>query len=206
MDGQQFDRFTRAFGSSKSRRSILKGLAAAGVAAVFGTSAIQSSAAQTCQEVGEGCEADVDCCTGMCGNDGCFAPEEICSEVGGECGFSEDGQSFTECCEGLYCAGGVCNEPQETCADEGEACGGLGGDGLVECCGDLVCAENVCVVESTPDVGGGGDGISTLPSTGSGATVDESSWLIPVSIGAAAAAAAVAGKVIKDANARTDEA
>lgn len=184
MDGQRFDCLARAVGSGLSRRSVVKGMGIAVLAAVAGRR-IPAAAAQQCIATGEHCGVDVQCCSGLCSGAGvCFEAEEICSEVGEACGFSEDRLQFFNCCEGLHCDAVVCQPPQYICAAEGEACGGIGGDGLTPCCGDLTCADNICIVGE----------VTELPSTGARPN-DNSSWITPVAAGAVTAA--VIGKIVK---------
>ena len=144
---------------------------------------------QTCADEGEACgslggDGAVECCVGATCKDGvCVAdPEPLCLPEGNACHGSQ-----VECCGDLHCNGAVCVPPQPTCVGEGEACGGLGGDGLTECCGDLVCVDAMCVVADDGPDDGGGDVVTTLPSTGSGEKQSTSPWIVPAALGGAAA-------------------
>lgn len=65
-----------------------------------------------CSFVGDACESNGDCCTGICGEGG-TCTNIVCLQLGEAC----DGG----CCNGLECRGGVCAGPP-TCAEENAPC------------------------------------------------------------------------------------
>ncbi|MCC6704280.1 MAG: hypothetical protein IT334_05330 [Thermomicrobiales bacterium] len=146
MDGQQFDRFARALGTGKSRRSVIKGLVATwvGGAAVVKTT---SNADATIICIGEGLNCNVNdttltCCAGMTcwytndeGAGYCEYDQNICSNVGGSC-------AEFPCCLGGDCVGGVCEyDDFETCGTIDQFCGLYGKDNERACCEGHECIE-----------------------------------------------------------------
>ena len=62
MDDRTFDRLARAFAASGSRRRVLRGFLAAGVAAVGGAAGTGGADARRCRRLGKRCERSSDCC------------------------------------------------------------------------------------------------------------------------------------------------
>src|SRR5688500_17210625 len=106
MDSSSFDRLTRLFASSPSRRTALAALAAA-------------RPRTTCRELGKVCipERNIDCCAGTtCRNGRCRCPEGK-RRCQGEC------LSVRRCC-GEQCPGGaVCREGRCVCPAGTRRCG-----------------------------------------------------------------------------------
>ncbi len=147
MDGQQFDRIARALGSGKSRRSVLRGVAAGVFGAIAGVRAIDQAGAtitcavqdQACTDNGDGapmcCEGFT--CTFIIDQMVCIA-DETCSGHYGGCETTDD------CCagEGLICSsGGECTLETVYCGTEWDQCGHYEGDILVGCCDGYDCVD-----------------------------------------------------------------
>ncbi|MCC6704281.1 MAG: hypothetical protein IT334_05335 [Thermomicrobiales bacterium] len=162
MDGQQFDRFARALGSGRSRRSLFKGAAAAWIGLVAGGKVIEHAEAGeevACLADGVGCNSDGGrdevggCCFGSWCNFITNVCEQVtCAQPDWGCGFMRAG-ILIECCEGYNCVlvgkGDYC-VPAEVpvCIEEGNPCGEVtpaqeGGSG--DCCVGLICnEESIC--------------------------------------------------------------
>jgi hypothetical protein len=143
MDQQRFDDLTRAMAAGTTRRRALKvfGGLAAGIGAM--RFADRSALAGGCEEEGNACASEADCCQGLfCSNFVCSSAE-ICGVAGDPCpvDFSAGVRATLtpDCCTGFVCGlGGVC---VSICAEEGDGC-----ETSDDCCEDLVCSEGVCVV------------------------------------------------------------
>ena len=118
MDGQRFDRMTRALAGTTSRRGLLKGIggfiaSAAGIAAVSDASA--ESPPKKCKYEGSNCRFDENCCSGNCCN-------RVC------------------CADGHECCGGRCHEACPEGFERGATCGCVSVTVEDECAIDLDCA------------------------------------------------------------------
>ncbi len=125
MDQTKFDNLARLFGSTRSRRQVIKGLVAGGAGgALVATGLVRTmgqASAQTCMEDGEACVSGRDCCSENCdGTTGfCYTPEEtICLVDGDACSQGRD--CCSENCDGTT---GYCYTPEEIiCLVDGDAC------------------------------------------------------------------------------------
>jgi hypothetical protein len=154
MDGQKFDKLTRAFATGTSRRSLLKlfgGATAAGVAGV----ALSGPArvfAQDCPgdgSPGSCCTADEDCAQGFCVIQGDVGAEGICA-----CTESGLGDPWAGC----TCQTGTldpCGDTDYLCCATGDLPGGSGVcqtecDPVEECSAlQTMCADTDCCAEDT---------------------------------------------------------
>lgn len=134
MDGQKFDRLTRAFATGIDRRNLLKLLGGATVAGVAGVSVARPVAvfAQGSVQPGGVCSADADCAQGACVIQGDVGAEGICA-----CTEAGLGDPWAGC----TCTGGT----QTPCGDSGYQCCGVATSG-----GEGICASS-CEVCSEPD-------------------------------------------------------
>lgn len=66
MDGNHFDDLTRAFGSSLSRRGVVKGFGAAAIGAIAAAAGWRGAGAKSKRSVGNSCKVDADCASGFC--------------------------------------------------------------------------------------------------------------------------------------------
>jgi hypothetical protein len=133
MDGRIFDDLARSLAERRSRRSVLKGLAAAATGALLDVVRREDAGARACRDAGETCTGDAQCCTGICGpkdsrgrrqcacpanllecRRDCIDPATDEKNCGG-CGIS--------CPRGSTCESGVCSCVPETCASLGAGCG-----------------------------------------------------------------------------------
>lgn len=78
-----------------------------------------------CTSDNEACEADGECCGGICLEGTCAPLNPACRTSGNTCA------SNTECCSG-YCKEGVCNNAPSFCTQAGDTC-----TTDTECCGGL---------------------------------------------------------------------
>jgi hypothetical protein len=131
MDTTRFDRLTREFAATRSRRGVLKLLAGAVGALGVTTLAGSSSLAQTCQNEGGDCSVHADCCGSLgCLDNTCAGVQAGCADPGEFC------DSNDACCQGFYCNfDSVCAAAPE-CAGDGEGC-----DADEACCGRQTCDE-----------------------------------------------------------------
>ncbi len=131
MDGSQFDKMTRQFAFSTSRRAMLKGLLGLGGSALAGavvageTDARRSSSSSSTTTTA----APVSSCSGVACGGGCCGSGQAC------CGQA--------CCDGLCTVGGACCPAGNTvcgadcCSPEQQCCGG-------ECCPGVCYGEELC--------------------------------------------------------------
>lgn len=123
-----------------------------------------------CAEVGEDC-SEIDCCNGLaCREADSICVEQECQHIGEICEFDEN------CCGRLVCIGGYCDHPGGECAEIGEVC-----EDSWDCCDELVCIDSYCGFQ--------------LPNTGAGESSDSSGMLNAVIAGGAAAL--IAAKVLR---------
>ncbi len=134
MDGQKFDKLTRAFASGTDRRTLLKMFGGASVAAVAGVKLAAPSGvfAQECLGGGPGscCVDDEDCTQGTCVIQGDVGAQGICA-----CTESGLGDPWLGCA----CTGGT----ETPCGDSGYDCCGATVEDESGVCGD-VCIDPVC--------------------------------------------------------------
>jgi hypothetical protein len=203
MDGQKFDKLTRAFASGIDRRSLLKLFGGATVAGVAGMTVAKPLGvfAQGSVEPGGTCATDADCAEGKCDPTGlvCYCEDPSRPEIGCSCNAGVQnacGGRPDLCCvdpNGDPGGPGTCASPMVGCQTPVDDSCISGTEGACDayneengtdyiCCnwggaegsaGNCV-AESACVVEP--------------PNTGAGTTADASSWIAPAAaIGAAAA-------------------
>jgi len=155
MDDQRFDNLSRIIARSTTRRTTIKGIAAAiggGVfAGVFGVRA-QRAGAQGTGEPGSDCESGDDCASGQCSDGGvCYCVDPARPWLGCDCNTGTeapcDGGSLVCCATGAEPGGpGICTsasvgcEPTGECSsDPGEAC-----ETDADCCTGTCSDEGVC--------------------------------------------------------------
>jgi hypothetical protein len=123
MDGKRFDHLTQQFASSLSRRSLLKSVAGAAVAAGLGIRRPSHADAATCKAAGQVCREHANCCSGSCGAKDrtgrrtCTCPSST-TNCGGACVTLETdathcGACGNKCrprsaCETATCVNGTC--------------------------------------------------------------------------------------------------
>jgi hypothetical protein len=153
MDDQRFDRISRVIATSTSRRSALKGIAAAlgggALAAMLGVRP-ERAAAQGTVPPGGSCETGDECTTGLCSEGGfCYCvdpaePQRGCPcdpETEGSCGdntlvccATEGGGVCTPDRLGCDPTGGECSaEPGDTCEVDADCCTGTCMGGFCAC-------------------------------------------------------------------------
>lgn len=161
MDGQQFDRIARALGSGKSRRSVLKGMAAGLFGSVVGGRTIaHAGAPDICGYQGDYCSDDGVAYPLCCDGHYCHhstEDESFCVAYETQCNVEEGSCRETPCCEGFYCdnESWTCFSEEPYCAPEGDYCGIIyptqEGGVQYECCEGLVCNdEYFCVPYEGP--------------------------------------------------------
>jgi hypothetical protein len=118
MDGNRFDDLTRSLGTGASRRRVLAGIAAGGVAALARTT---GSFAFRCRGAGQRCRSNADCCPRdnflLCSAEGRCAP---CAAGTTFCVGSA--QCVTSCTGGRVLDPGSC---QCACPPETVVCAGV---------------------------------------------------------------------------------
>jgi hypothetical protein len=131
LSDERFDQLTRLLGQRRSRRSVLKGLAAAMVASVGAArGALAQIGGPRCKLTTQPCSAGSECCSGYCDDElgTCCLPEgNVCRDD-------------SHCCGGLTCRGQRCLPV----GGEDDVC-----DSDADCAGDLVCCGDVCVDPDT---------------------------------------------------------
>jgi len=130
MDGKTFDVLARGFGSRRSRRDAVKGLAAG----LFGLAGARTAAAQVGGEL-LGCGA-------TCANDGQCNAGLRCSKRSNRC--ISRGDSFTRCNTGLDCPLNyeVCKDGR--CVNQ-EVCIAAGCGRDADCAAGEVCRNGTCI-------------------------------------------------------------
>ena len=141
MDGSAFDAFARSLATGRTRRSAVKMLGLAALAAAGFRAAPRALAQAACTPSKEACQTNDECCRGACVDNVC---DSTCSEAGAIC------ETNLDCCSGNAClddAGAPRCLPQ-ACGAGGAAC-----IDAAECCSGI-CRDALCLtVEPTP----GGD-------------------------------------------------
>lgn len=213
MDGQKFDKLTRAFATGTDRRTLLKIFGGASVAAVAGVKIAAPTAvfAQGSVPPGGECVEDGDCVVGACSDEGlCYCEDPDRPVIGCPCTTGTQdpcyGTTAVCCADEVNAAAGAngvcvsdsvgCENPIDDSCVSGtlDACAAYNEAYSVEyiCCtygGDpgstgTCVAEASCVVEP--------------PNTGSGTTSDSNNWIAPIAVaGAAAAVLAYKGRESK---------
>src|SRR6478752_5416966 len=155
MDDQRFDNLSRIIARSTTRRSTVKGIAAAiggGVfASVFGVRAQRASAAGGDVAPGGACTGDTDCAEGTCSEAGvCFCNDPNEPVIGCSCntGDADPCGGTPICCPSSDLPGsvGICVpasegcDPTGNCRDVGEQCG----EGA-DCCAGFLCDSGTCI-------------------------------------------------------------
>jgi hypothetical protein len=212
MDGQKFDKLTRAFAAGTDRRTLLKIFGGATVAGVAGLTVARPIGvfAQGSVQPGGTCATDADCAQGSCDPTGlvCYCDDPSRPEVGCACNTGEldaCGGRAELCCpptaDAQPGAAGTCVSPMiggcmypvdDSCISGTEgACDAYNeaNDTDYICCtyGGADGAAGTCVAEDACVV--------EPPNTGAGTTADTSNWIAPAAaIGAAAAVMAFKGR------------
>ncbi len=102
MDGDQFDALTRAFGSGRSRRGVLKALAGASLGAVA-VGFDETSAAARKRAQGIVCSKNADCQSGAC-----LPKDHTGRRYCAECGSPATCPPVSDACHVATCLGGSC--------------------------------------------------------------------------------------------------
>ena len=152
MESRDFDRLARLVGSGQSRRRVLKSLAGGALAALgFGTAA----AAHQLRSVGNSCNTNSDCASGLCVQEA--RTRKICHcAAAGDCP-NPDLCHPTVCSAGACVAGapvvcptpdqchtqGVCNPSTGVCSNPAKTNGTACDDGNASTCND-VCTNGTC--------------------------------------------------------------
>lgn len=115
MDPHRFDRFTRALGSDHSRRHMLKSLAGGAVGAALAAVGIgEAAAAGRKRSVGNSCNYNSDCASGLCAQES--RTRKICHCISaGDCPAATDVCRSAACLPTGYCGttvnvGASCND------------------------------------------------------------------------------------------------
>jgi len=204
MDGQRFDRLTRAFAAGTDRRTLLKIFGGASVAAVAGVkiAAPEGAFAQGTVPPGGTCATTADCAQGTCDPTElvCYCEDPAEPVIGCVCitGTQDPcyGTTAVCCTDDVNAAAGA----NGTCVSDMVGCQPVVDDtcqsGTEDPCGayneaygvEYICctygadpgAAGTCVAESACVV--------EPPNTGSGVSSDSSNWIAPAAaVGAAAA-------------------
>jgi hypothetical protein len=178
MDNQRFDHLARLLARGASRRTAIKGIAGAAVGGALVTLGLArggEASAQSCGGEGIYCTADADCCSGVCSNYYCTAPEApaapACMNDGDACAADSD------------CCSGSCDPSSGACFTPAAV------DTSTDAPADTT-------TDTTAD-----PAAVTLPVTGAGPTAEsENNWIIPVA-GAGVAAAILGARRLR----HTDE-
>ncbi len=148
MDGQKFDKLTRAFATGTDRRTLLKIFGGASVAAVAGVKIAAPSAvfAQGSVPPGGNCVSDDDCVVGSCSDeDVCYCEDPSRPEIGCPCTTGTQDPCYGStavCCANEVAAGAGANG---TCVSDSVGCEPTGE------CSELqtMCEGTDCCVEDT---------------------------------------------------------
>lgn len=117
MDPQRFDAFTRTLGSGQSRRRLLKTLTGGAIAVVAAAVGLDRTAAHQLRSVGNSCNTNSDCASGLCVQEG--RTRKIC-----HCVTPADCPPSTDVCHAASCSAGACSLTVLVGApcDDGDAC------------------------------------------------------------------------------------
>lgn len=204
MDGQKFDKLTRAFAAGTDRRTLLKIFGGATLASVAGVSVARPSGvfAQGTVQPGGVCATDADCAQGLCDPTGlvCYCEDPARPWIGCDCNTGTPevcGGGTAVCCtenaDDPAGSEGVCTSGMADCQYAVDASCISGTDGACDayneandtdyiCCnfGGAEGSEGTCVAEDACVV--------EPPNTGAGTSADSSTWIAPAAaVGAAAA-------------------
>lgn len=149
MDGQKFDKLTRAFASGTDRRTLLKVFGGASVAAVAGVKLAAPSAvfAQGSVQPGGECTSDDDCAVGTCSDQGiCYCEDPSRPVIGCPCTTGTEDPCYgttAVCCanevDPAAGANGTCVSDSVGCDPTGETCDAL----------QTMCESTGCCAEDT---------------------------------------------------------
>ena len=109
MDGQKFDRITRALAIGADRRAVLKGLAGSALGGALALVGAGARAAPRCRQTDEPCQSHAQCCTQFCPNTTfrCTCPVPCPGATNGP---------TNNCCLGAQtCCGGQCCGGDRVC-------------------------------------------------------------------------------------------
>jgi hypothetical protein len=203
MDGQKFDKLTRAFAAGTDRRTLLKIFGGASVAAVAGAKIAAPTGvfAQGTVPPGGTCTEDSDCLVGFCSDENvCYCEDPDRPVIGCPCttGTQDPCYGTSEvCCANEVAAGAGADG---TCVSNMVGCEPVVDDtcisGTLDACTayneaygvDYICCNwggkpgsaGKCVAESSC--------VEKPPVVGSGVTAEANSWIAPAAaVGAAAA-------------------
>ena len=168
MDGERFDRLTRALSDGMSRRRAVRAFAGSLVAVAVAAAKPGAAGADDCKRADKPCKKHSQCCSGLCvpetGLCGCTAPADcddrngctvdLCGPVSHQCFHLEFGSSCVQCrssahCPGRgACCGGRCCAPGATCSTNSL--------GLPVCCPTCENGQSCCDVISFDPTGASG--------------------------------------------------
>jgi hypothetical protein len=172
MSDERFDQLTRLLGQSRSRRSVLKGFAAAMVASVGAARGALAFGGPRCKLTTQPCATGAECCSGYCDDElgTCCLPEgNVCREDAHCCGemvcIDDDGDGRGVC---GFMVDGVCTDGY-VCG-EGNSEDFLCGEGFCFCVedieGNVQCGGNECGAPCDTNDDCGPDGFCQSPNAG----------------------------------------
>jgi hypothetical protein len=131
VDGSRFDRIAREMATSRSRRSLLKGLTGSLAAAIAGTAGLRGAdAAAGCKREGQVCRENPNCCSGLCGKDA-------------------SGRRVCACPAGTTPCNGMCVNPATAFQTDKANCGACGN----ACRGGQICVNGTCANKGCTSAG-----------------------------------------------------
>jgi len=145
MDAQRFDALARSLATTRSRRTVLRGLVGGALGALFvgvWHDRQEVTAAPPC--LGQTCVDAAGCCGGtVCDLTPGSPTLGTCQPAHGPCAATGTCASDADCCATEVCQAGVCVPTHGGCV-----LGGACPAGDADCCGGEVCANGVCVAAS----------------------------------------------------------
>lgn len=179
MENKRFDELSRALAVSRSRRSVMKGLAGGLIAGAAGFSAGHTLAVRAQDGSGEQGDAGDPCSDVLTCGPGLVCAAGYCAVADGA---GEQGDAGDPCSDVLPCGPGlICSEGYCTATDGSGEQGDVGDpcSEVLTCGPGLACQQGTCQA-------------ITLPATGAGATTSGPQHLTATLMGAAAVAGAAA--------------
>lgn len=119
MDANEFDSVIRRLATGRTRRGVLRGLLAGGVAVAIGGTAMEAEAGKRCKKAGAPCTSNKQCCPKdtkrVCKvpSNGSNSDTFCCGGAGAKCGGANaDGDAVgLLCCANFRCSTGDFDDP-----------------------------------------------------------------------------------------------
>lgn len=134
MDGARFDALAKTLAATRSRRSVVRGLAAGIAGGLLAATGQHQAGAHVCRPAGATCLKDAQCCSGDCG----LVTHRCRVTSAAHCG------SSSECIYPAVCCNGLCNGDVQCCANTDCV------EGLSGCLGKCVAINDCCSTADCP--------------------------------------------------------